>query len=230
MDERPPYIGYHFAEFVMMGLALITLLGLIIKNNKNSKVEYRYIFSCYLVGTLIQECITLLYEYVSFITEFADIDKISANVFTLFEFILFSYFFLLVIKIPLAKKIIQINLCGFSAFCILYWLIPNNITKFPYQISTVECFLMIAYCLIYFFELFNNFSQQTLIPKPPSFWIVTGMLVYFICIIPMFLILGIVPDGISHYYDDLHYINFLSCSIFYISMIKAFLWKTMRTA
>ena len=230
MNEGSSYIGYHFGEFIMMGLALITLLGLIIKGYNNSRIEYIYIFSFYLAGTLVQESITLLYEYVFFITDFEDIDRISANVFTLFEFILFSYFFHLVIKLPIVKKIIQINLFGFSAICIIYWLMPNNITKFPYQISTVECFLMVAYCLVYFYELFNNFSQQSLIPKPPSFWIVTGMLVYFVCIIPMFLILGIVPDGISAYYDNLHYINFLSCSIFYISMIKAFLWKTMRTA
>ena len=122
-----------------------------------------------------------IYSFINdFIILYRDNNGLSFSiflyVFTIIEYILFSFLLYFLIKNKTVKKaILLLSLC-FIAFC-LYNIFDKAVEAFDSVHASVESILLIAYCIIYLYEQLNQ-PQTTVIYSTYTFWILIGLLIY----------------------------------------------------
>ncbi len=118
---------------------------------------------------------------------------------------------------------IMIVLYSMFIFVVGYhWLNADSLTKNPGSLTAVESFLILIPVLYYYYELFL-FPAAKIIHREPTFWVVTGMFLFFSCITPLFLFLDKIDNYFSHAYKQIYIINFLSYSLLFVCLIIAYL-------
>lgn len=115
-----------------------------------------------------------------------------------------------------------------SAFFILFFYIGQNRYFQSYDqsnwISAIESFFIVGPCLFYFYQLFN--LKLIDVKNHSSFWIVTGILFYHSCSIPIFLIAKYMERNISeHYSNVILSLNFILYIMLFLLFIKGYLCK-----
>lgn len=96
--------------------------------------------------------------------------------FTVIEYIFFSFLLYYLIKSSLVKKAIIVCSLLFIAFC-LYNILNEPIKVFDSLQASIESILVLAYCIIYFYEQLNQ-PQISFIYTKYTFWLITGVLIY----------------------------------------------------
>ena len=89
----------------------------------------------------------------------------------------------------LVKKILVAGVLLFIPYTFYYWLSNPEATDFSSNILTVEGFLIILACVYFFFELLTGQPDKNLFTEP-AFWSISGMLVLFTVITPVFLLVN----------------------------------------
>lgn len=96
--------------------------------------------------------------------------------FTIIEYLFFSILLYSLIQSKVLRKGIIVISLLFIGFC-LYNIINTPIKKFDSVQASIESILVIAYCIIYFYQQLNQ-PQVTFIYASYTFWIVIGILIY----------------------------------------------------
>ena len=207
----------------MTSAGAVALFVGIAKGFKRKSPLYFKAFLVYIVSSIFQGVLIL---YFDLNPGPVNIDSISANIFTIIEFIIFSFFFLSILQSKAIKYLLIIFLIGFPLFCTYYWLKINSVYNFPYTISVVEAFCFLVPCFFYFYEVFTKPPTYNL-SRQPQFWITTGILFYFITMIPSFLIMEFLEDN-WFLFRNLGLIGFFSTSLLYSLIVKGFLCKNKQ--
>ncbi len=86
-----------------------------------------------------------------------------------------------------------------------------------------ESLCLIIPCLLYFFELFT--LPKIILQQHPSFWIVTGILFYASCSIPIFLLNDYINKNIPECYNIIFSLNYILYSILFLLFIKGYICR-----
>ena len=159
------------------------------------------------------------------ITHETNIISASIYIFLLSEFILVYQFFLRLFVLPSLKKSFFFLRIGFGIIFILYWPLVNNNFLSPTEFYALEA----IYILIPAFIYLNHFLKNPIIPdltNEPSFWITIGLIFYFSCTLPIFLLKDFVfsVDGFI-YESELFSINYICYGCLFLLITKAYLCK-----
>ena len=128
--------------------------------------------------------VIFFYNAYSFINDFTIIYRsdhglkvsVFLYIFTVIEYIFFSFLLYHLIKSTIVKKAILICSLLFIVFC-LYNIVDKPIRVFDSVQASIESILVLAYCIIYFYEQLNQ-PQISFIYTKYTFWLITGLLVY----------------------------------------------------
>lgn len=196
---------------------------------------------------LLVYCILALFVIeviLNFVIYFFTLNKITYTVFVetlnvffaLIEITTFLFFFKRTLNTYLIKQLTNSFWIFFLIICIIFWSnsITHNVTKSQlvrnsYIINYIELFILLIFCLLYFYDLLTNDKWQFIpINKSPSFWITSGLFFYCIVSIPTLLISDKVITSRNLYFimGSIHYISF---SILFLCLAKAFSCKTTIT-
>lgn len=129
------------------------------------------------------------------------------HVFTIFEFVLMSYFYLSVLKEETAGRIIKYLLILFPVFCILNFLFFQSIYQFNTYARPVEALIIMGCSLAYFGQ--SNDAETRWLLNPIN-WINTGILLYFSGALFIFSFSNLTVNELSEKY---HAINILMWNI-----------------
>ena len=147
----------------------------------------------------------------------------TANLFLLAEFFLIYSFFLNTLKTKAIKILLHAIQVIYSLAVAFIWLISSSIFKFSGELLIIQSFCILIPVLIYFYELFKWPTVNNLLTLP-SFWISTGIVVYFACTLPLFLMKDFVFNKSGYLKEvDLYLINFVAYGIMFLLFIKAYL-------
>jgi len=149
------------------------------------------------------------------------------KVFTLIEFIFFSFFILRLITKKTGRLLIVVCIV-FFLLLYLYLIFRSKSLHFPIYASIfIESIFLIIECLVYFNDLFKSLSVSNL-SKEPAFWIISGILFYSIISIPMigFRVTNMLKDPL----DSLLYITINSTGyiLMYILFMKGYVCKIVK--
>ena len=144
------------------------------------------------------------------------------NFSTVFEFYFFSYFFYRVLIDSMSRKLIKIFVFIYPVILIVSFL---TIQKW-YIFHTYTFILGLLYlnilCLLYFRQLYSAIEFKKL-STLPEFWIVTGLLVFTVGVLPYFILLNYLNTHhimVSEFYRDyiLTTLNIMMYTMFSIGL------------
>ena len=142
---------------------------------RNNKLQLRVVF---------------LYILASFLTNlalsfFENGRTIILHVFTLFEYSFFAFFFYLVIRNRLFRRVIFVLSVIFLVTAI-FFIISSAKNKFDSLAASISAILVIVYAIYYFYEQMTD-PKMLIIYQSPHFWIATGCLIYLAGTLFLFL-------------------------------------------
>jgi hypothetical protein len=130
----------------------------------------------------------------------------------LYYFTLAEYLCFAAILISLCKKkaikytLVLISIC-FSIFC-AYWIFVGNFSRFDSLQTSIECIIIILFCLYYLFEQLSNPIVEFLFSSY-RFWIILSLLIYLSGAFFLFAFAADLPKAESDKYWPILYV----CSI-----------------
>jgi hypothetical protein len=144
----------------------------------------------------------------------------SESIFLIAEFFLIYNFFQNALKSELIKKLLYIIQVIYTLAVSLHWYIANSFFGPHDTLYILQAFCILIPVLFYFYELFKWPTINNLWGLA-SFWISTGIVIYFACTLPLFLMQSFIGKAIKVIH--LYLINFIAYGIMFLLFIKAYL-------
>lgn len=222
-------VSYHIysIDFWSQIFMLLAAFGAFIINLRYgySNKQLRFI-PYYVMASFIQDSIGFYNEYINKNKGRTEeiVQNISGNLFLLVEFILLSNFLLKSIVSETKRKITRAISVLFLLYIGTFWLarlrpVPNFFMGVD-GFWSLESLVLVIPCLFYFYELFKLLHPVNLLDHPP-FWVVTGILFYNSCSIPLFLLLPVIRHNYPYYFEIAFSLNNILYGIFFLLLIRA---------
>ena len=112
--------------------------------------------------------------------------NIAGFIFIIFEYVILAYLIKGYIRSKVVKKFLFISSIIFVMATIFNWYFINNFSKLYSITSIIEAIPLILACLYFFYEILKR-PPTLRLDKESFFWIITGILFLFICILPFYL-------------------------------------------
>jgi hypothetical protein len=126
----------------------------------------------------------------------------------LFEYIVFYHFIINSIKSVKIKKILRFFVAGYPILVFYYWIYTPAFNEIPDYLTVIESYLIIIGCLFYYLEIFTTPANIKLL-EHPQFWTITGMLLLFAFLIPLFLQRNNILLNFIDLYNTIYVMNFI---------------------
>lgn len=144
------------------------------------------------------------------------------NIHSITRMLLFSWFFIALKQqfLPIAKKVIPFL---FIIFAILNFIVFENFffpETFSGRLFSVEATILLFYCLLYYMYMLKD--DESSFRKSPSFWVVTGLSIYVVVNIPIFLFYTALLKQFRDFTMGIWDVHNISYIIFCIFIAKAF--------
>lgn len=162
---------------VLSGLLPIVLFLVFIRRNKEGKL---WVIFLYAVLSVITDA-----AFSAIPTDDKNAEFYLFSFFTFIEFTIFAAFIFLQIKTAAIKAFIAISSCVFYGLAI-YNIVTGQSNNFDSVPASVECVLLILYCILFFFEQMRN-PEVSFIYSSKVFWITTAVLIYLAATLFLFI-------------------------------------------
>jgi hypothetical protein len=150
----------------------------------------------------------------------------EVNVYAILDFSFLFFVLRDIISSSKGKRIILFISSGYFVFAFVnIFLIQKKVGFNPVNF-TVACFITVAYCVYYYFELFQKTETQSLV-KLPSFWIVSAIFFNIVLTFPLFALQGfmshvssLIARNISLIFNIVIILSFILYSIGFLCRIQ----------
>jgi hypothetical protein len=203
--------------FLIVTSLYATIYGLLYKNRFK---EMKFIF-IYPAASFVETFIfpTIGYYY----PRLSGMQNMVVNIFLIIEFLIIYHYYLQIITNVKAKIILNVVRFLYVSSMILIWSITNTFTEDPEIFFFPQAILILVPGFYYFIEIIKG-SYKTDLKSEPTFWIMIGIILYFGCTLPLFLLVNIL-DFYELWQRSVYSINCVCYGLLYLLMIKAFLCK-----
>ena len=207
----------------MIGVTVVAFIVSCKSRNRDKQLQF---ITYYISASLLIDCISIYYEL--FLPN-AKNESISISIFMLFEITIFFIYIKNNINNVKLKMTIKTL---FISFLILVFCIGINYSSLCYRsnswLPVIESLFLIIPCFFYFFELF--ISHKIILKNHSSFWVVTGILFYNCCSIPIYLLSEYILKNMPSYFNIVFSLNYILYTILFLLFIKAYLCKKEATS
>jgi len=214
----------YFTDFFLLACMLIAIIACILFLKEE---KYGFLFLVYSISafTLMNDDYVLIFSNRAGLLE--KFVLYGNLIFAYVELVVFSLFFRALFKSAIIKTITNTAIGLFSMallFFFVYYLpghrIHSEITKFSDFFISSELLYLFGFCLTYYYNLVRR-SSDLLQQSSPSFWIVTGLFIYTLIIIPFFM-LDTEIRNTSRKLDDIAYaIHYITFGFLFLAIAKA---------
>jgi hypothetical protein len=224
-----------YSDFLTFAGILIALIASIKFWRRN---YLHYLFFIYIVVALIVLIVLPISGAVifkvptrtrSFLNEFANI------IYLISEFVTLFFFFLHLLNHKVRREyfIAAAGLFGLSVAYLSTKAFDNNffindLRHLVDLIFSVELLFFGGMCVYYFYDIVRDSSMTDLFQRP-SFWIVSGLLLYCLAIAPFLVIAGIIINTHHSVYNILYAVHYVSLALFFLTIARAFTFKMHLT-
>jgi len=195
------FLGYTIAGIIIFLGATFCVTGLGLKNPTATII---------LESSNVAFCAIEIFLFYSFFFDSTDNTKVKVIIMAMLVFFLllcFRFFFIL-------------SSCKFSR---------KNIVNLSFQLNVIEFLLLLAPCFYQFYMLFTLEPSVKNPIKSPSLWINSGILFYVSTSLPFLLAGDLLGSKDKSIGDALYSIHYLSLSILFLCISKAFTCKVSLT-
>ena len=204
----------------LTGLALVVSLK---HGGYSGKMRY---VSYYIAAAFLIDCASIYSHFGFSASNNHDAaDDLLSSIFSIVE-ITFLYLFLYNNINGYNKRSAMKLIYSIFALFIFYLCVTKRmyILKMPNQVYALESICLVVASLFYFHGLFTT-SKLFVLKKHPSFWVVTGILLYHGCCVPIYLLINFVNHHLPLYVNFIPAFNYLLYCILFILFMKAYLCR-----
>jgi hypothetical protein len=195
---------------------LICLLASIIAFFQPNTELFLKVFPIYLFITMMVEMITFRLSAQGRRT------IIIYNLFSVFEFMFYFFVLRCIITNKKIKKAINFIMLFYPLLAALNFFFLQKNSSFHSMSYTLGCILIIALCIVYFIDIFQN-PQSVSLLKIPAFWVCTAIMFSYCCTFPFFSLLNYFESVPKIIYRNIRWIlaviNILSYTLFTIAFL-----------
>lgn len=184
--------------------------------------EMRYIIY-YPAASVIETITSPIIDYESPKLRDMGVADMSTNIFLLIEFVIIYHYFYQILKSKSKKKTLWIISILYILGIAFFWICKKTFDSNPDILFVPQAICVLYPTFCYFFESLENSSRVELLSEP-SFWIITGIMLYFGCTLPLFLLNDFI-DFSKEFERSIFSINFLCYAFLFILITKAYLCK-----
>lgn len=209
--------------YLTIGATLISsLLFFIIAVFKKNQyvIPYKWYFIIYVFLSFIQSIFALAVRFRFKHLLESNIIEISINIFTLFEILLFTSFFLKVITDIKFKKVILFLIIPFVISILYKWIILKEFAVFNKNITVTECVIFIIICLLYFINVLKSPIEKKL-NQNPEVWIVIGIFFLFILLFPFYILQDEIYEIFIYGYETFFVIINIAYTVLFVCLLKS---------
>lgn len=189
------------SEILSQGFVLIQFLAALtaIFFWKNYKNTILWIFIPFLVYSFLNELSVLIINF-----ELGIKTRPFYNVFTMLSFFVYLYFFDRLLKLKSIKYIVIL----IFALAVIYDIIVFDFTKlYKASLFTVS-FMILIFSVTYFVKLLKS-DEVINYKKIPEFWIILGLLLFYMAFTPLLAVTGIGYGVTNAYYIAINILNYI---------------------
>jgi hypothetical protein len=149
---------------------------------------------------------------------------LPSNIYSVFELCFYFYILSQIIQNKKMKRVILWVLFIYPILAFINIFYIQGTAAFHTSTFCLGALLVVAFCVYYFFELFQRPVALNLF-REPAFWICSGLLFYFSCSFPLFGFSNSLKRSADMIYAHLGVIFNLLDSLLYSSFTIAFLCR-----
>jgi hypothetical protein len=149
----------------------------------------------------------------------------NADLYNFFSVSAFAYYMRLIMDVVHSRKAKKVILGVMTLYVIISLInifFIQKINNFHTMTYSIGCFLIVVISIYYFYELLQV-PRSIDLKKEPSFWIVAGLLFFYICTLPILGVLNFLfsfPGVIGRSLEDIiSILNVLLYSLFTIGFL-----------
>ncbi len=205
-----------YTEFLMDVTGILVILFYFLKAKKSGPLNYLV----FLVAASLTQMVVVDYDYLKFQQSIfgRNIEQTSVYLYLVVEISCCLLFVRSYLQSGRMKKFLLTGNIIFAGAALAYWGMHLSSKIYPWYITTPEGTLIIFAALWYFYELFSNTPDKNL-AQEPSFWAVSGMLIVFSAITPMFVLFNYLRKSDANLTASLYAINNASYGLLFITFI-----------
>lgn len=207
-----------YTEFLADIACLLVIILYFLKKNKPRSMVYLVFYA---TSSLLQ---SLIVQYKHGLPHPTDLNVRIAHdslyVYLIIELACCLLFIKSHLQSKAVKKAILPVILFFTLFTTYYWLGKPSFDDFYAQVPSVEGFLIIIPSAYFFYELLTREPHKDLFTEP-SFWAISGMLVLFTIITPVFLLLNYFLHNRNDFFYKLYTTNNLAYTLLFATFAVA---------
>lgn len=115
------------------------------------------------------------------------------NIISILEFTFYFFCYYSIYRVALAKKTMLVVLLVYFACAVINIFFIQGKNIFHTYTYMLACLLIIAASIYYFLEMFR-YPQTGSITRDPGFWIISALLFYYSCVLPVFGIVNYISS------------------------------------
>jgi hypothetical protein len=193
---------------------LALLVSTLIYSRKNVHLYLRF-FPIFLLITIVVEVIGFA------LREKGLGSNPLCNFLTVLEFVFYFFVLRLSIKDSRVRRIILYFTILYPIIAIVY-ILSQNFYAFHSLTYNIGAISIVCFCVYYFYEVFKTPVINNLL-KEPSFWICTGLLIYYSCTVPLIGVFNYINTKIELEQSVFALILTITNVLLYSSFIIAFI-------
>lgn len=219
---------YPLQFYSQIFLNTISIISFLIGYRNRKKYSILRNLYLYPLFSLLQSLVFYLTLYVNPSVRLEEIIiRTSIYIFLFLEFILIYQFFSRTFKlVNLPKTFFALKIIFITLF-VFYLYYNNNSTFFLNEFYILQSVYILIPSFLYLVHFFKKPITATLIDEP-SFWITIGLVFYFSCTFPIFLLKDFFFAENGYIYEaELFSINYICYGILFLLIAKAYLCKKL---
>ena len=210
----------HFGELLMLICSFVAAVIGYLNRKKHASLRRIYIYPLASMAHTILLFITGYYHITWKIK--STIMYCAEDIFLVIEFFIIYYFFLNVLKLAAARKLLLILEVVYVVMVFSFSVAFKSFFELSLSLYTPQTFFILIPVITYYFELVK-WPPHDKLSRIPSFWIATGVTIYFAGTAPLFLLKDFIFKEDYLKEKDLYLINFVAYSIMFLFITKAYL-------
>jgi hypothetical protein len=220
---------YDFSKYYYLDLLMLlsTIIALIVSIRNRNKIRPSLLFSLYL-GCFLLLSAVCMYDDINH--NGGTLINVGNNCFLILELSVFTFFLHQNLQSNRLRNILLFSVILIICFILFDWIRnPGSLTDDLSIPFILESGFLIFPCLFYYLELLNQPGPIRL-DRLPSFWIVTGILLFNCCCIPIYLFETHVSSQLKTQFGIVFSRNYFLYILLFLLFTRAYLCNKQTTA
>ena len=189
--------------------------------------KYFKIIFIFFLFTLIQLIISLIEPIIDVSNKFTgrkSPTNISMVVYIICEYQIYVYLLLIFIKSQPVKTYLEISRYFILFLAIILWFSKIGMELLASYYTLAEGILLLPACFYFLYEILTG-PPVFKLSEEPSFWIVTGIIFLFVCLIPAYIGIAIIQN-----FEPIGVMDYIGYYFITILFLKGITCKTVQVA